>query len=199
MCSWLGFFVTVHHRFFVNHASIYLKSKGLKLDEWMENIKMGRHGDILVLYRLCILTDSHCIIHLNRNQLRSSLDYVPDEHTVLMERCKIHLYYTRNGIFVQLVPQEIPVPATPNDSIKMEVLGTLTVDESSTLSTLLKEWLSKPKCDSTKTEKLSPTATASAGSPTDLPRVEMELNRPITQSSTRNTAQQKSCKIRKSS
>ena len=188
MRSWLGFFVTVHHHFFVNRARIYLKSKGLKLDEWMESIKMGRRGDILVLYRLYLLMDSHCTVHLNRNHLWSSLDYIPDGHTVLIEHCEIHLYYAGNGIFVQLVPREIPVPATPNDSIKMEVLGTLTADEC---STLLKEWLSKPKHDDTKTEKLPPIATASAGSPADLPQVEIELNRPITRSYTRNMAPEK--------
>ena len=119
MRSWLGFFVTVHHCFFVSCASVYLRSKGLKLDTWMESIKAGRCGDILVLYGLCLLTDSHCVVHLNRNCVWSSLDYVPEDHTVLLEWCEIHLCYAGNGIFVQLVPREIPVPSP----VKTKITG----------------------------------------------------------------------------
>ena len=82
MCLWLGFFVTVPHHFFMNRATIYLCSKGLKLDKWMESIKTGQRGDILVLYRLCLLTDRHCVVHLNRRHLWSTLDYILDDHAI---------------------------------------------------------------------------------------------------------------------
>ena len=120
---------------------MYLKSKGLKLDEWMESIKDGRQGDILVLYGLCLLTDSYCVVHLNRNCIWSSLEYVPEDHTTLMERCEIHLCYAGNGVFIQLIPYEIPMPTSQDSCIKTEVLGTLTAKESSTLSILMKESL----------------------------------------------------------
>ena len=106
--SWLGFFITVHHRFFAGRASMYLKSKELKLDEWMESVKQGCRGDTLALYGLCLLTDSHCVVHLSRNRLWCSLSEPPEDHKTLMKQCEIHLCYLGNGIFVQLLPHEEP-------------------------------------------------------------------------------------------
>ena len=85
MKSWLGFFITVHHWFFTGRACMYLKSKGLKLDEWIESIKQGHCADILALYGLCLLTDSHCVVHLSHNRLWSSLNEPPEDHKILME------------------------------------------------------------------------------------------------------------------
>ena len=49
--SLLGFFMTVHHRFFLERACMYLKSKSFHLDEWMESIKNGRYRDILMVLK----------------------------------------------------------------------------------------------------------------------------------------------------
>ena len=91
-----------------------------------------------------------------------------------MERCEILLCYAGNGIFVQLVPHEIPPTPIPSDEpiVKHEVLGTLTVDETSTLSILVKEGLNTSKED----KKPIPCTSASAGSADDLPHIESELS-----------------------
>ena len=191
-CSWFGFFVTVHPWFFISRASMYFKSKGLKLHEWMESIKASRQGDILVLYGLCLLTDSHCVVHLYRNHIWSSLEYVPENHTILMARCEILLHYAANGIFIQLIPHEILIPASQDTGIKTEVLGILTAEESSTLLILMKEGLNKPKPKQVdNNSKPKPSATASAGSTGDLPCAELELQRPVTRSISKVTQPEK--------
>ena len=110
MRSWLGFFMIVHHCFFAGRVSMYLKSKGLKLDEWIKSVKQGHCMDILALYGLCLLTDSHCVVHLSRNRIWSSLDDIPCDHAQLMLWCKIHLCYLGKGVFVLLMPREEPHP-----------------------------------------------------------------------------------------
>ena len=200
MHSWLGFFVTVHCHFFVNWAKIYLNSKGLKLDEWMESITAGRQGDIPGLYGLCLLTDSHCLVHLSRNCTWSLLDDVPGDHSVLMERCEIHLCYAGNGIFIQLIPDEIPLPEPRDVNVKMEVSGTLTADESLTLSILLKEGLGKAKTKSPpphqETNVLKLATTASAGSAVDLPQLETELKHPTTRSISKLLQETKNVRVK---
>ena len=61
--------------------------------------------DVLALYGLCQLTDSHCVVHLWHNKIWSTLSDTPDDHKDLMDRCEIHLCYMGNGVFVQLVPR----------------------------------------------------------------------------------------------
>ena len=169
MCSWLGFFVMIYYWFFVSRANMHLKSKDLKL-EWMESIKASRCGDILVLYGLCLLTDSHCVIYLNRNCIFSSLEHVQRDHALLMERCEVHLCCAGNSAFIQLTPREIPMPSSQDHGVKMEVLETLMVEESSTLSILMKEGLSKPKAQQADDEqKPKPCVSVSASSADDLP------------------------------
>ena len=111
----------------------------------MESVKQGCHADILALYGLCLLTDSHCVVHLSRNRIWSSLDDIPSNHAQLMLCCEIHLCYLGKGVFIQLIPREEPPPnQSPTDvDTKPVIIGSLTARESSTLIILLAEGLGK--------------------------------------------------------
>ena len=129
----------------------YLKSKGLKLKTWLLSIKAGRHADILAIYFLCIITKSHCYIHLKDDSYWSTLEEQPVEHELLEQRCNLHLAYIGNGNYAQLtlctVTTQYEIFGVPNPlevqvlDTKPEIIGTLTADENATLDTLLKTGL----------------------------------------------------------
>ena len=177
MRSWLNFFVTVHHKFFTSRANVYLKSKGLKLDEWMEGVKNSRRADVLALYGLCQLTDCHCVVHLNQNISWSTLGDAPDEHNILMDRCEIHLCYMGNGVFVQPVPRiksNEPTAGTSTGTTPV-VIGSLTANETQTLTILLQEGIrTKPKSihDASYSNKTKTHASASQGK---VPKLHVKL------------------------
>ena len=147
---------------------MYLKLKGLKLDEWMEGVKNSQRADVLALYGLCQLTDCHCVVHLNQNKVWSTLGDVPDEHNVLMDRCEIHLCYMGNGVFVQLVPRiksDEPTAGTSTGTTPV-VIGSLTANKTQTLTILLQEGIRtklKSTHDVSHSDKTKTCASASQG------------------------------------
>ena len=64
MRQWLRCYSLTNKNNISKIARDYLKSKGLKLKTWLISIKTGRCTDILALYLLCVITKSHCYIHL---------------------------------------------------------------------------------------------------------------------------------------
>ena len=50
-------------------AKQYLKLKGLSIDMWLESITDGRKGNVLVLFGLNLLTETHCVVHLANGQI----------------------------------------------------------------------------------------------------------------------------------
>ena len=176
MRQWLRCHTLTNKNHISKIAKEYLKSKGLKLKTWLFSIKSGRHADILALYLLCVITKSHCYIHLCDGNYWSCLD----KHDVLEQKCNLHLAYIGNGNYAQLVLRTVtvqyeifgvpdPYEVQEMDS-KPQVIGTLTSDESETLDKLMGTGI-KMMC---KTQQAQPSA--SAGSPDELPHVKKELN-----------------------
>ena len=64
MHEWLKFFVLLHRKSFEHRAHSYLKSNGLSLNNWSNSITDSRKGDVLVLYCLNLLTETHIVLHL---------------------------------------------------------------------------------------------------------------------------------------
>ena len=154
----------------------YLKSKGLKLKTWLVGIKTGRRTDILFLYLLCVITKSHCYIHLQDGNFWSSLEEQPREHDTLERKCNIHLAYIGNVNYAQLILRTVTVQyeifgvPDPHEvqemDTKPQILGTLTSDESETLDKLMGTRLNQMS-------KAQPSA--SAGSSEEIPQVKREL------------------------
>ena len=64
MRDWLKLFVVMHQKHIGRKASEYLKSKGLTVELWANGIRDGRKGDVLVLYCLNLLLETHTLVHL---------------------------------------------------------------------------------------------------------------------------------------
>ena len=73
MRTWLYLFIRLHKQYFNTLASIYLKCKGLSLDNWLDSIQDGCKGDVLSLLGLCLLIEKHVLVHLSNGLLWSSL------------------------------------------------------------------------------------------------------------------------------
>ena len=80
----------------------YLQSKKLSMDDWMTAVKNNRHGDIMCIYLLSMVTGNHTAIHLKNNKIWCTLKTFPLLHHELVECCPIHLVYMGFGIFLQL-------------------------------------------------------------------------------------------------
>ena len=78
-------------------AKDYLKSKGLKFKMWIKGIKEGHCADILSVYLLCVITKTHCYIHLRDDNYWSSLLERPTMHDEYEQKCNLHLTYLGNG------------------------------------------------------------------------------------------------------
>ena len=66
VCELLKTFVLMYQKIFEERGKFYMGMKGLTLNNWMEAIMDGRKGDILALYGLSLLTDTHMYVHLAR-------------------------------------------------------------------------------------------------------------------------------------
>ena len=71
----------------------YLQSKKLTFNDWMAAVKNHRHGDIVCVYLLSMVTGNHTAIHLKNNKIWCTLKAVPLLHYELVECCPIHLVY----------------------------------------------------------------------------------------------------------
>ena len=109
MRQWLRCYSLMNKNNITKIAKEYLKSKGLKLKTWLINIKTGRCADILALYLLCVITKSHCFIHLHDGNYWSSLEEQPIEHASIEQKCNLHLAYMGNGNYAQLILQTVTV------------------------------------------------------------------------------------------
>ena len=137
MREWLKFFVLLHRKFFEQRAHSYLESKGLSLDNWSESITDGQKGDVLVLYCLNMLTESHTVLHLKNGLIWTILQDFPPEHNYQLGCADNHLAYLGWGLFVQLVPQDTPLWVIRSTSdTKQIVIGELSASESKTLDSI---------------------------------------------------------------
>ena len=174
-----------HKRTINKLAGAYLKSKGLKIATWLASIKTRKKADILAIYLLSKVTKTHCFIHVQNNKYWCTLENELTKHNELMQRCNHHLAYMGQGSFIQLelrtmlveyeifgVPESINVEQVDTKSI---VTGTLTAEEDETLTQLLETGLSVHVSENKSDKSVNVSASASAGGPKDILRLEWEL------------------------
>ena len=88
---------------FERRAAKYLASKVLSYDNWCDSITQGRKGDVLALYRLCMLFSRHAVVHLHNNLIWSTLASIGNNHLSDLQKCDIHLCYLGRGLFMEVV------------------------------------------------------------------------------------------------
>ena len=111
----------------------------------MKKVNKGCKADILALFILCIVTDTHCFVHLKTGYWTTLLDD-PQNHNEYSQRCNLHLSYLGKGSYVQ---HEICTETMAYDvfglpePVKLDMhtvsiaVGMCTADESETLDKLL--------------------------------------------------------------
>ena len=92
-----------NNRNFERRAAKYLASKVLSYNNWCDSITQGRKGDVLALYRLCMLFSRHAVVHLYNNLIWSTLASLGNNHLSDLQKCDIHLCYLGRGLFMEVV------------------------------------------------------------------------------------------------
>ena len=128
--NWLKVFMLANNRNFERHAVKYLASKVLSYDNWCDSITQGRKGDVLALYRLCMLFSHHAVVHLHNNLIWSTLASPGTNHSSDLQKCDIHLCYLGRGLFMELVEWDIPLQILADKpDIQSIVIGELSIEE----------------------------------------------------------------------
>ena len=96
--GWLKTFVLTYRKIFEERGKFYMGMKGLTLDNWMEAIMDGRKGDVLALYGLSLLTDTHTYVHLHDGQMWTTLKNVPYTHNEILKSSGVHIMYLGRGM-----------------------------------------------------------------------------------------------------
>ena len=78
---------------FVWKADKYLKSKGLSVELWSDSIMEGWKGDMLALFGLNLLMETHCVVHLSNSQIWTTLATTGQTHSEDLKEYDIHLIY----------------------------------------------------------------------------------------------------------
>ena len=140
MRRWLWCYTLTHKRTISKLASVYFKSKGLRILTCLTGIKTGKRQN---------------------DKYWSTLENELNEHDEFMLRCILHLAYMGCGNFIQLelritlikyeifgVPESVNVEQVETKSV---VLGTFTAEEDETLSQLFETGpsvhVSEPRMD----------------------------------------------------
>ena len=165
----IAFFVCWHKKLLFKKVREYLESKKLTMDEWLNSIRMNRRGDILCVFLLSIVTGRHACIHLRNGRMWSTLRSVPVDHDEHINMCDLHLVYLGFGAFLRLVPR----PAMDIKECNLPILGHIVGEDPETQMELTRKAIKEEKIDEPKESSI---ATAAAGSASQLPRVERELN-----------------------
>ena len=144
MRQWVRLFTITHKRYMETLARNYFVNSDLTLTNWCKGMKSGDRADELVLFVLCVLTGTHCFVHLKQGYWTSLKD-IPAIHLEFVQCCNVHLSYLGNGIFVEHelctvkatykifgIDQPIEIEET-----KQVVIGTLTSTENETLDKLM--------------------------------------------------------------
>ena len=80
MRQWVRLFTITHQRYLETLASNYFDISDLTLTKWCKGVKNGDRADVLVLFVLCVLTGTHCFVHLKQGGYWTSLKDVPVTH-----------------------------------------------------------------------------------------------------------------------
>ena len=79
----------------------YLQSRGIKLLEWLSEVKNGKLADILSIYILCKATQTHCFVHHNGGIWRTLQEDLKS-HQEYVQRCNLHLVYIGSNAYAEL-------------------------------------------------------------------------------------------------
>ena len=141
----------------------------------------GWKGDLLVLFGLNLLMETHCIVHLSNGQIWTTLATTGQTHSEDLKKCDIHLIYVEWGLFVELTEWDVLlVIAEVTDKHSPIIIGELSAVKEKSIDAVMKTGLGiglahpklKPK------PMPEPTPSASAGSKQELTHVERELQDP---------------------
>ena len=133
MHQWVHVYTLTHKKVVHCAAVKYLHSKGLKLPVWLNGVIEGNRADILSIFLMCKVSQTHCFIH-TKNGMWSSLYEDPQTHQEYIERCNLHLLYLGFGVYAELearkqviqyeifgIPELLPVEVNISES----AVGTL--------------------------------------------------------------------------
>ena len=101
ICQWICVYTLTHKKVVHCAAVKYLHSKGLKLLVWLNGVKEGSRADILSIFVMCKVTQTHCFIH-TKNGIWSSLYEDPQTHQEYIQRCNLYLLYLGFGVYAEL-------------------------------------------------------------------------------------------------
>ena len=125
--NWLKVFMMANRQ---RRASKYLVSKVLTYENWSDSINDGRKGDVLALYRLCMLFSQHAVVHLHNNLIWSTLASIDTNHLDDLQKCDIHLCYLGRGLFMELIEHDVPLQILDDKpNTQSIVIGELTIKE----------------------------------------------------------------------
>ena len=145
MRQWVRLYTVMHRTYLTNLAKEYLTRKVIDLATWSKGVKDGKRANVLALFVLCIITGTHCFVHLKEHRYWTSLKEMPASHLEFVQRCNIHLLYLGQGVFAEHTLRTNKVSykflgidqPVELDEINPVVIGTLTNDENDTLDKLL--------------------------------------------------------------
>ena len=101
MCKWLSFFTIQYKQTLHAKAGQYFKIE-LRLDTWVEVVKLGRRADILSVFALSALISKHTLIHLRNGNIWTTMETSNMDHDNILKDCDIHLAYLGNGLFSEM-------------------------------------------------------------------------------------------------
>ena len=135
MREWLKLFVIMHKTALAQKAKGYFNQKGLDVNMWAESIVDGRKGDVVVLFALNLMMETHCLVHLANGQVWTTLAKSSGDHTKDLCKCSVHLVYIGRGLFVELKERPNPLKVVEDTSTNVTslIIGELTSYESKTV------------------------------------------------------------------
>ena len=101
MHQWVRVYTLMHKKQVHGTSTKYIQSRGLKLPDWLNEVKDGKPANILAIYILCKATQMHCFVHINGG-ISSSLHEDPISHQEYVQRCNLHLLYLGSSVYAEL-------------------------------------------------------------------------------------------------
>ena len=96
----------VYKTHFKRIGFIYLTKKGLDLELWADSTKDGHRPDFFALFALNALLETHTAVHIGGNKIWTTMNDPPEDHNLLIRRCKYHLVFLGRGNYIELVERQ---------------------------------------------------------------------------------------------
>ena len=131
MREWLKLFVIMHKSALAHKAKLYFSQKGLDVKTWSESIVDGRKGDVVVLFALNLMMETHCLVHLANGHTWTTLAKLSGDHQKDLSWCEIHLVYVGHRLFIELTKHPVPLEIIDtSEDVTSLVIGKLTYPEN---------------------------------------------------------------------